>query len=112
MRGWLLDLHPLRKDKVGLWIKNQKGRVSFHKLRWTPRIYVAGSFEKLVELARTLSPRYEVDFMDRSVKPGKAPETVLEVKVPFRKKRSLAKLILGLGNHQNYQVYNVDLPSM
>lgn len=111
-RGWLLDLHPIGKSQVGLWIKDLKGRVSFHKLRWTPRIYVAGSFEKLVELAKALSSRYEVDFVERSIKPGKAPETVLEVKVPFGKKRSLAKLILGLGNHQNYQVYNVDLPSM
>jgi len=111
-RGWLLDLHPIGKNQVGLWIKDLKGRVSFHKLRWTPRIYVAGSFEKLVELAKALSSRYEVDFVERSVKPGKALETVLEVKVPFGKKRSLAKLILGLGNHQNYQVYNVDLPSM
>ncbi|MCD6313001.1 MAG: hypothetical protein J7L79_04245, partial [Thaumarchaeota archaeon] len=112
MRGWLLDLHPLGRNWVDLWIKGRRGRVYFHKVRWRPKIYVAGSFEKLVELARILAPRYEIDFVEKSIKPGKNPETVLEVKVPFGEKRKLAKFILDLGGHNYYQVYNVDLPSM
>ena len=61
MRGWLLDLHPLGMDQVGLWIRGKDGRAYLHKVRWSPKIYAAGSFEKLVELARILAQRYEVD---------------------------------------------------
>ena len=81
-------------------------------MKWKPKIYVAGSFEKLIELARILAPRYEVDFAEKSIDPGKDPETVLEVRVPFGRKRRLAKFILDLGSHNYFQVYNVDLPSM
>ncbi|RLG04479.1 MAG: hypothetical protein DRN61_02995 [Thaumarchaeota archaeon] len=112
MRGWLLDIHPTSRDEVGIWMRSRRGRIYFHKVRWTPRIYVAGSFEKLVELARILAPRFEIDFVEKAVKPGKERETVLEIRVPFGEKRRLAKLILDLGNYQDYQVYNVDLPSM
>ena len=112
MRGWLLDIHPIGKDRVGLWIRSEKGQVYLHKVRWVPKIYVTGSLEKLVELARILAPRYEIDFVERVVKPGNDPETVLEVKVPFGRKRKLAKFILDLGDHNYFQVYDVDLPSM
>ena len=111
-RGWLLDLHPIGKNQVGLWIKGIDGKTYLHRIKWTPKIYVAGSFKKLVELAKILAPRYEIDFVERSTKPGKDPETVLEVKAPFGEKRRLAKLILDLGGHNYFQVYNVDLPSM
>ncbi|RLI40513.1 hypothetical protein DRO64_08900 [Candidatus Bathyarchaeota archaeon] len=112
MRGWLLDIHPIGKNRVGLWIRGEKGQVYLHKVRWVPKIYVTGSLEKLVELARILAPRYEIDFVERVVKPGNDPETVLEVKVPFGRKRKLAKFILDLGDHNYFQVYDVDLPSM
>ena len=112
MRGWLLDIHPTSRNEVGVWIRSRRGRIYFHKVKWMPRIYVAGSFEKLVELARILAPRFEIDFVEKAVKPGKERETVLEIRVPFGEKRRLAKLILDLGNYQDYQVYNVDLPSM
>ncbi|RLG04779.1 MAG: hypothetical protein DRN68_09500, partial [Thaumarchaeota archaeon] len=106
-----LDIHPIGKDRVGLWIRSEKGQVYLHKVRWVPKIYVTGSLEKLVELARILAPRYEIDFVERVVKPGNDPETVLEVKVPFGRKRKLAKFILDLGDHNYFQVYDVDLPS-
>jgi len=112
MRGWLLDLHPLGRDKVCIWLKDEKGRIHFHKVKWSPKVYVAGALEKLVELARQLSSKYDVCFVEKSIKPGEKANTVLEVKVPFGQKKKLAKLILGLGNYQDYQVYNVDLPSM
>lgn len=112
MRGWLLDLHPLGKDRVALWIKDPKDRIHLHEVKWMPKIYVTGSLERLIELARRLSSKYEVNFVEKRVKPGKDAEVVLEVKVPFGRKKRLAKLIVELGNHRNYQVYNVDLPSM
>ena len=112
MRGWLLDLHPLGRDQVGLWIRGRDGRAHLHKVKWSPKIYVAGSFEKLVELARILAQRYEVGFVEKSTKPGTRPEIVLEVKTSFRERRGLAKLILELGGHNYYRVYNVDLPLM
>ena len=46
------------------------------------------------------------------LKPGSPPETDLEVEVPFGCKKRVANLILDLGNHQLFKVYNVDLPSM
>ena len=36
----------------------------------------------------------------------------MEIKVPFGSKKRVANLILDLGNHQLFKVYNVDLPSM
>ena len=81
--GWLLDLHPNGRDAARLWIREKNGRVSSHKVRWMPRLYVAGPFESLVELAKLLSPRYYVDFVERSIRPGAEPRTVLEIRVPF-----------------------------
>ena len=111
-RGWLLDLHPIGKNQVGLWIREENGRTHLHEVRWSPKIYVAGPFEKLVELAKILAQRCEVDFMEKAVKPGRSPETVLEVKVPFGGKRRLAKLILDLGGHNCFQFSNSDLLSI
>ena len=112
MRGYLLDISPSGKDEVILWVKRLDGKVVSHRIKWMPKIYVHGSLENLVKLGRLLSQRYFVDFVERSVKPGSPPETVLEIKVPFGGKRRLANLILDLGNHQLFKVYNVDLPSM
>ena len=112
MRGYLLDINPSGRDEVTLWIKRLDGRVISHRIKWMPRIYVHGSLENLIELGRLLSQRYLVDFIERSVKPGSPPEMVLEIKVPCGGKRRLANLILDLGNHQLFKVYNVDLPSM
>lgn len=112
MRGWLLDIHPLEEDHVCIWIKDEGGHVFLHKLRWRPKIYAAGSIERLIELAKRLSPKYDVDFVEKFIKPGGKADTVLEVKVPFGWKKKVAKTILDLGNHTYYQVYNVDLPSM
>ncbi|HDJ66137.1 MAG TPA: hypothetical protein ENF33_00265, partial [Nitrososphaeria archaeon] len=112
MRGYLLDINPSGKDEVILWVKRLDGRVVSHRIKWMPKIYVHGPLENLVKLGRLISQRYFVDFVERSVKPGSPPETVLEIKVPFGGKRRLANLILDLGNHQLFHIYNVDLPSM
>ncbi|HDD56737.1 MAG TPA: hypothetical protein ENG18_01805, partial [Nitrososphaeria archaeon] len=112
MRGYLLDINPSGRDEVILWVKRLDGRVVSHQIKWMPRIYVHGSLENLVKLGRLLSQRYLIDFVERSVKPGSPPETVLEIRVPFRGKKRVANLILDLGNHQLFKVYNVDLPSM
>jgi len=112
MRGYLLDINPSGKDEVILWVKRLDGRVISHRIKWMPKIYVHGSLENLVKLGRLISQRYFVDFVERSIKPGSPPEMVLEIKVPFGGKRRLANLILDLGNHQLFKVYNIDLPSM
>ena len=79
MRGYLLDINPSGRDEVTIWIKRLDGRVVSHQIKWMPRIYVHGSLENLVKLGRLLSQRYLIDFVERSVKPGSPPETVLEV---------------------------------
>jgi len=112
MRGYLLDISPSGRDEVILWVKRLDGRVVSHRIKWMPRIYIHGSLENLVKLGRLISQRYFVDFVEKSVKPGSPPETVLEVEVPFGCKKRVANLILDLGNHQLFKVYNVDLPSM
>jgi len=112
MRGYLLDINPSGRDEVILWVKRLDGRVVSHRIKWMPRIYVHGPLENLVKLGRLLSQRYLIDFVERSVKPGSPPETVLEIRVPFGSKKRVANLILDLGNHQLFKVYNVDLPSM
>lgn len=111
-RGWLLDLHPIGNSNIGLWIKDLGGGVHLHKLRWSPKVYVRGPLEKLVELAEILSRRYGVNFVERSPRPGAPSETVLGVNVPIGGKRRAAKLILDMGNHNQFQVYNIDLPSI
>ncbi|MEM0010743.1 MAG: DNA polymerase domain-containing protein [Candidatus Bathyarchaeia archaeon] len=111
-RGWLLDLHPIGKSSIGLWIKDLRGSVHLHELKWSPKVYIRGSLERLIELAGILSRIYGVNFVERSPRPGAPLETVLEVNVPIGGKRRAAKLILDMGNHGQFQVYNVDLPSM
>ncbi len=112
MQGWLLDIHPLSRDEVAVWIKRRNGRIEVEKIKWMPRIYVAGPFDKLVQLSKILSSRYELEFTEKDIHIGGSLETVLEVKVPFGERKKLAREILDIGNYRFYSVFNVDLPSI
>jgi len=112
MRGWLLDVHPLNRDEVAIWMKRRDGRIEVEKIKWMPRIYVAGPFDKLVQLSKMLSSKYELEFVEKNIHPRGPLETVLEVKVPFGEKRKLAREVLDIGSYRFYRVFNVDLSSM
>jgi len=112
MRGWLLDVHPLNRDEVAIWMKRRDGRIEVEKIKWMPRIYVAGPFDKLVQLSKMLSSKYELEFVEKNILPRGPLETVLEVKVPFGEKRKLAREVLDIGSYRFYRVFNVDLSSM
>lgn len=112
MRGWLLDLHPSGEDQVCIWLRLGEKHVANHRVRWTPKIYVSGPPERLAELAKRLPRRYELHVDLKSVSLGGEPDTVLEVRVPFGRKKTLAKEILDDGGYRDYRVYNVDLPTM
>lgn len=112
MQGWLLDVHPISRNEVCIWMKRKDGRVELEKIKWMPRIYVVGPFDKLVQLSKILSSKYDLEFVEKRTYAGGPLETVLEVKIPFGERKKVAKEILDIGNHGFYKVFNVDLPSM
>ncbi len=112
MRGWLLDVHPLSMNEVAIWVKKKNGGTEIEKIKWMPKIYVQGPFDKLVLLSQMLSSKYDLDFVEKYTRPGAPLEKVLEIKVPFGGKKKLAREVLNIGNHRFYKVFNVDLPSM
>jgi len=112
VQGWLLDIHPISRDEVCVWIKRKDGRVELEKIKWMPKIYVVGPFDKLVQLSQILSSKYDLEFVEKHIYAGGSLETVLEVKIPFGERKKIAKEVLDIGNHIFYRVFNVDLPSM
>ncbi len=112
IKGWLLDLHPIGKDSVALWIKNGPRKVSMHVMKWHPKIYLAGPLTELTELYRHISNNYEARFVEKFIEPGGRLRKVLEISVPISLKKELAKKLLSIGNYSLFKIFNADLPAM
>lgn len=109
--GWLLDVYVSGLDEVTVWIKNSNGEAVSLKERWMPRLYVAGPFSELKGLGSKLGEKYAVEFVRRL--PGSKasnPKNVLSLSVPAQHRPKIARLIMDLGGHSKYQVFNVDVP--
>jgi DNA polymerase elongation subunit (family B) len=115
IKGWILDVYPSGPSQVTVWLIGDNGeRVRFVD-NYTHRIYVAGNYQLLEDLAEKITDSKSVasfrfvekyaDFMEASRK------KVLEIDMrDYGRASFFARKVLRLGDYENFQLYNVDVP--
>ena len=114
-KGWILDVYPSGPSQVTVWLIGENGERVRLVDNYTHRIYVAGDYQLLKNLAEKIRISKSVagfrfvekyaDFMEASRK------RVLEIDMrDYRRTSFFARKVLRLGGYENFQLYNVDVP--
>ncbi len=112
---WILDVYPSGPSQVTVWLIGENGERLRLVDNYTHRIYVAGDYLLLKNLAEKIRDSKSVagfrfvekyaDFMEASRK------RVLEIDMrDYGRTSFFARKVLRLGGYENFQLYNVDVP--
>lgn len=115
MKGWLLDIYPAGKDEMVLCFKGEDGKARLLRDEYTPEFYIHGNREKLERLEDKLDEREIVESWSYEKKRVRLKDLnkskVIQARCSsMNELRNLAKRITQLGNHHDYDLYNVDIP--
>jgi DNA polymerase elongation subunit (family B) len=114
-KGWILDVYPSGPSHVTVWLIGENGERVRLVDNYTHRIYVAGDYQLLKNLAEKIRDSKSVagfrlvekyaDFMEATRK------RVLEIDMrDYGRTSFFARKVLRLGGYENFQLYNVDVP--
>jgi DNA polymerase elongation subunit (family B) len=114
-KGRILDVYPSGPSQVTVWLIGENGERVRLVDNYTHKIYVAGDYQHLKNLAEKIRDSKSVagfrfvekyaDFMEATRK------RVLEIDMRDNGRTSFfARKVLRLGGYENFQLYNVDVP--
>jgi DNA polymerase elongation subunit (family B) len=114
-KGWILDVYPSGPSQVTVWLISENGERVRLVDNYTHRIYVAGGYQLLKNLAEKIRDSKSVagfrfvekyaDFMEATRK------RILEIDMrDYGRTSFFARKVLRLGGYENFQLYNVDVP--